>query len=150
MLKLIAICLLAFFSFASTVPLDRATGTRTPTLLLSLDGLQATKLDEFLKLNPDSYMNRFFVDKGVKADYMTASFSTLTFPTHYSLVTGLHQESHGLVGNTIYDPKTDKRVNFLSDSFSNDEIYWDQAEPIWLTAKKQVTRAIISDLAVLK
>lgn len=119
------------------VPVER-TRQRTPTLMISLDGFQANMLDRFLRDNPDSYMNRFFVDRGVKADYLRPSFPTLTFPNHFTLVTGLYQESHGIVGNTVFDPDINKRMNFLSDNDANNEIWWDQAEPIWLTAKKQV------------
>lgn len=134
----VTITLSLLVAFVASIPIADRAEKRTPTLLVSLDGLQATKLDEFLRNNPDSYMNRFFVDRGVKADYMAASFPTLTFPNHFTLVTGLYQESHGIVGNTLFDPKIDKRVNFLSDSYANDEMWWDQAEPIWLSAKRQV------------
>jgi hypothetical protein len=119
------------------IPVERVT-RRTPTLLISLDGFQAGKLDKFLNENPDSYIKRYFVDRGVKAEYMKASFPTLTFPNHYTLVTGLYQESHGIVGNTLYDPDIDRRINLLSDSDANSAKWWDQAEPIWFTAKKQV------------
>lgn len=136
MMKLFfTLSILVFFS--SAIPVERTT-KRTPTLLVSLDGLQATRLDDFLRQNPDSYMNRFFVERGVKADYMSASFPTLTFPNHFTLVTGLYQESHGIVGNTLFDPNYDKRVNFLADKYANDEMWWDQAEPIWMSARKQV------------
>lgn len=124
--------------FSSSLPIGEKAVRRTPTLMVSLDGLRADKLDEFIKNNPDSYMNRFFVDRGVKAEYMSASFPTLTFPNHFTLVTGLYQESHGIVGNTVFDPNIDKRVNFAGDSWANDEMWWDQAEPIWMTARKQV------------
>lgn len=111
---------------------------QTPTLLISLDGLQAKKLDEFLNKNPNSAINKFFVNLGVKSDYMKPSFPTLTFPNHNTLVTGLYMESHGIVSNQMYDPNIDKGVNLLTDDFSKDKIWWNQAEPIWLTAKKQV------------
>ena len=136
MLKAIGFFLVFIVAISWSIPVERES-RRTPTILVSLDGLQAGKLDQFLKQNPDSYMNRFFVDRGIKADYMLASFPTLTFPNHFTLVTGLYQESHGIVGNTLFDPNIDKKVNFLQDSYANDEMWWDQAEPIWLTAKRQ-------------
>ena len=112
---------------------------RTPTLMISLDGFRAPSLDEFLKNNPNSNLNKYFVDAGVKADYMQPSFPTLTFPNHFTIVTGLYMESHGIVGNSYYDPDAGKKINFLSGSDSLDPRWWSKAEPIWLTAKNQVT-----------
>ena len=36
---------------------------------------------------------------------MTPSFPSVTFPNHFTLVTGLYPESHGIVGNQFWDPK---------------------------------------------
>ena len=63
--------------------------TRTPTLLISLDGFRADKLDEFLRDNPGSNFEKEFVNLGVKAQYMQPSFPSLTFPNHFTLVTGI-------------------------------------------------------------
>lgn len=73
--------------FVNAVPFKNA-ATRIPTLMISLDGFRADKLDEFLRNNPDSFLQKEFVDVGVKADYMQPSFPTLTFPNHYTIVTG--------------------------------------------------------------
>jgi predicted AlkP superfamily pyrophosphatase or phosphodiesterase len=32
------------------------------------------------------------------------AFITNTFPNHYTIVTGLYEESHGIVANVMYDP----------------------------------------------
>lgn len=145
MLTLILLLISTLASNSLGVPIEKAS-RRTPTLLVSLDGFQATKLDEFLSENPDSYLNRFFVTRGVKALHLKPSFTTLTFPNHYTLITGLYQESHGLVDNQFYDPDLDKRINFLGDPESDNEEWWNQAEPIWFTAKKQVS--ILFNIAV--
>ncbi len=60
---------------------------RNPVLLISLDGFRADKLNEFLEKNPDSNFNRI-VEKGVKAEYMKPSFPSITFPNHWTIVTG--------------------------------------------------------------
>ena len=60
---------------------------RKPLLLISFDGLRADKLDEFLKNNPNSHLNNFRKN-GVKASYMRPSFPSLTFPNHFTIVTG--------------------------------------------------------------
>ncbi|RNA12305.1 type I phosphodiesterase nucleotide pyrophosphatase family [Brachionus plicatilis] len=110
---------------------------RTPTLLISLDGLRASSLDQFLVENPDSILKKKIVDVGVKADFMQPGFPTLTFPNHYTIVTGLYMENHGIVGNSYYDPEADRIVRFLSDKDSLQPRWWNKTDPIWLTAKNQ-------------
>lgn len=137
-LNLIIVCLAALSSLALTVPVEKAKEKRTPTLLISLDGMRADKLREHFDENPLSYIKRYFVEEGVLADHLQPSFPTLTFPNHYSLVTGLYQEGHGVVGNTIWDPATQKKINYLDNSVdSKNVVYWNGADPIWLTAKNQ-------------
>ena len=115
---------------------------RTPTLLISSDGFRADYLDTFLKENPNSYLQKLFVEVGAKADYMLPSFPSLTFPNHYTLVTGLYMEDHGIVGNSFYDSKLKEKVNLIGDTKSNSVRYWNNTEPIWESAKKQVRLSI--------
>ena len=42
---------------------------------------------------------------GVSADYLQPSFPSLTFPNHYTIVTGLYPAHHGLVDNSFFDKK---------------------------------------------
>src|ERR1700722_14653335 len=35
---------------------------------------------------------------------MLPSYPSLTFPNHYSIVTGLYPEHHGIVANSFFDP----------------------------------------------
>ena len=100
-----------------------------PTLLISLDGLRADKLDAFLASTPEANLNKYFVRSGVKAAHMTPTFPSLTFPNHFTLVTGLYMESHGLTGNSVYDTRLDQRVDFLdsNDTHSLDAKWWSKA-----------------------
>ena len=59
-----------------------------PLLLVSLDGMRADKFDAFVEQNPSCNFNRI-IKNGLKADYMKPSFPSLTFPNHWTLVTGL-------------------------------------------------------------
>lgn len=114
LLKLLVVFLIIDKSI-SAVPTSRADSDRTPTLMVSLDGFRADKLDEFLKNNPNSFLQKYFVDVGVKAPYMTPAFPSLTFPNHFTLVTGLYPEYHGIVGNNFYDSAYGDKINFLKD-----------------------------------
>lgn len=62
---------------------------------------------------------------------MRPSFPSLTFPNHYTLVTGLHPDHHGIVGNSFIDPVLGKFSMARTESG-----WWDQAEPVWDTAEK--------------
>jgi predicted AlkP superfamily pyrophosphatase or phosphodiesterase len=91
MLKLTIVCMLvvvAIANLAYSVPVNKAKEKRTPTLLISLDGMRADKLQQHFDENPSSYIKRYFVEEGVHADHLQPSFPTLTFPNHFTLVTG--------------------------------------------------------------
>ena len=67
---------------------------------------------------------------------MKPSFPTITFPNHYTLVTGLHPAHHGLVANSFYDPIKNATFQY-TDPLDNKDPDWWLAEPIWTTAIKQ-------------
>ncbi|KAK3713491.1 hypothetical protein LTR37_008449 [Vermiconidia calcicola] len=107
------------------------------TLLISLDGFRA----DFLARNITPALNTFLCD-GVSPKFMTPSFPSLTFPNHFTLVTGLYPESHGIVGNTFFDPLTQKEFTYGDPSKSMQPEWWN-AEPLWLTAEKAGLKAAI-------
>jgi predicted AlkP superfamily pyrophosphatase or phosphodiesterase len=74
-------------------------------------------------------------DKGVMAVRLIPSFPTKTFPNHYSIVTGLYPDHHGLVNNSFYAPDLDL-VYRIGDRamVSNGAFYG--GEPVWITARK--------------
>ncbi|XP_071807109.1 venom phosphodiesterase 2-like [Asterias amurensis] len=103
---------------------------KAPLILVSLDGFRNDYLDRGVTPN----LKRLS-DCGVHTPYMYPSFPTLTFPNHYSIVTGLLPEHHGIIGNNMYDPELNK-VFSLSGT-EKDNSYWWGGEPIWNTAMKQ-------------
>lgn len=107
------------------------------TLLLSLDGFRA----DFLARGLTPTLNAF-IREGVSPKYMTPSFPSLTFPNHFTLVTGLHPESHGVVGNTFFDPVMQKEFYYTDPDRSMQPEWWD-AEPLWLTAELAGVRTAI-------
>ncbi|XP_076439474.1 bis(5'-adenosyl)-triphosphatase enpp4-like [Babylonia areolata] len=72
-------------------------------------------------------------DSGCSVDYVNNTFATVTFPCHYSIVTGLYEESHGIVANRMYDRK---RKTYFSMA-SKESYWWEGGEPIWITVEKQ-------------
>ncbi|RXM35055.1 Ectonucleotide pyrophosphatase/phosphodiesterase family member 1 [Acipenser ruthenus] len=70
---------------------------------------------------------------GTSAPYMRPVYPTKTFPNHYSIVTGLYPESHGIVDNHMYDVTRNATFSLkVKEKFNSS---WYQGQPIWLTAK---------------
>jgi len=78
----------------------------------------------------------FLVENGVRAAGLIPSFPTKTFPNHYTIVTGLYPDHHGIVANSMHDRGTDKRFR-ISDRQAVQSSFWWGGEPIWVTAEKQ-------------
>ncbi|EFC47040.1 predicted protein [Naegleria gruberi] len=101
-------------------------------IMVSLDGFKP----EYLSMCTDNCINlRSIYQKGVKAKSMRPIFPSKTFPNHYTLVTGLYAESHGIVSNRFYDPNYDAVFKLGSQEAFNPR--WWLGEPIWVTAEKQ-------------
>ncbi|KAJ5528370.1 pyrophosphatase/phosphodiesterase [Penicillium frequentans] len=101
------------------------------TILISLDGFRA----DFLNRGLTPSLNSLVAD-GTSPQYMNPSFPSVTFPNHFTLVTGLYPESHGIVGNTFWDPEMKEEFYYTHPSVSMLPKWWN-AEPIWVTAEKR-------------
>ncbi len=118
-----------FGSFGQTVRSD----IKPTIILISLDGF---RWDYPQKYSPPT-INRL-IKNGVRAKWMIPSFPTKTFPNHYTVVTGLYPQNHGLVENNVYDFGT---VFSMSKRSEVQNPRWWGGEPIWATAEKQGQRA---------
>lgn len=118
--------------------LSNGTSVFAPTtIIISLDGFRA----DFLQRNLTPTLNSFIRD-GVSPKYMLPSFPSLTFPNHFTLATGRYPESHGIVGNTFWDPTKMKEFFYTDPSRSMQPEWWN-AEPIWETAEVHNVHAAI-------
>lgn len=72
---------------------------------------------------------------------MLPSFPSVTFPNHFTLVTGLYPESHGIVGNTFWDPELEDEFETGTPVITQSK--WWKAEPLWVTAEEQGVRTAI-------
>lgn len=105
------------------------------TILISLDGFRPDYLDR--GITPALSQ---LAEDGVRAS-MRPSFPSVTFPNHYTLVTGLHPGRHGLVNNRMEDPQRPGAVFTLQDrNVAQDPIWWSDGVPIWVTAERQGVR----------
>ena len=73
---------------------------------------------------------------GVRADALKPSFPTLTFPNHYTLVTGLYPDHHGIVNNRMVDPASGKPFVYKDAQSIADPSWWG-GEPLWVSVEKQ-------------
>jgi len=73
-------------------------------------------------------------------DGMIPSFPSVTFPNHYTIVTGLYPDHHGIVGNTFYDPAR-KQTYTLTDPKTTGDGSWYAGTPLWVLAEQQGMRA---------
>ncbi|GAA5867801.1 hypothetical protein JCM3774_005857 [Rhodotorula dairenensis] len=106
-------------------------------ILISLDGVRTDYLEEGLTPHLLDISR-----KGIRAEYMRPSFPTLTFPNHWSLLTGLYPSAHGIVANDFYSPALDKEFVYTEPSKSWDSKWW-SGEPLWATAVKNSLRSAV-------
>jgi predicted AlkP superfamily pyrophosphatase or phosphodiesterase len=115
---------------------NSAEARRKPyVILVSIDGFR----DDYIELHGAVNLARI-AEGGVRARSMTPSFPSLTFPNHYTLVTGMRPESHGLVSNGFYDPAR-KESYRMGDRSKVEDGYYYGGTPIWNLAEQQGLRA---------
>jgi predicted AlkP superfamily pyrophosphatase or phosphodiesterase len=96
------------------------------TILISIDGFRADYLDR----GETPVLSRLAAG-GVHAA-MRPSFPSVTFPNHWTLVTGRVPDHNGIVGNKMKDPA---RPDETFDMKNDDPFWWNQAAPIWRDAE---------------
>ena len=99
-------------------------------ILVSIDGYRADYFNRGVTPNIAA-----LAALGVRAASMSPSFPALTFPNHYSIVTGLYPDHHGIVNNNMEDPAL-PGLSFKLKT-AGDERWWDEATPLWVTAQRQ-------------
>lgn len=114
---------------ACTSLADPPAAAPAPVLLVSIDGFHPG----YLRRGLTPTLSRLARD-GVRARWMNPSYPSLTFPNHYTLVTGLRPDRHGIVHNVMRDPALGEFRN--SDTAAVREPRWWGGEPLWVTAEK--------------
>lgn len=130
----LAVALAACSAFPTHVPAPSPTteapeAAPPPVLLVSLDGFRP----DYLELGITPNLDRL-AGGGVRAQWMAASYPTLTFPNHYTVVTGLRPDRHGIIHNTIHDPALGEDFSHGNREAIGDGRWWG-GEPIWVGAE---------------
>lgn len=134
MLRSLSLGLLLFLAACASTPRPAAPSpdpVRRPlVVLVSIDGFRF----DYLHRGHTPVLDQLAAEGA--SGPMTPSFPSLTFPNHYTVVTGLHPDHHGIVANSMVDPELGKFS--LGDAAAvTDSRWWDEGEPIWVTAERQ-------------
>jgi len=101
------------------------------TIIISLDAVRWDYPHRGITPNLD-----FIAKNGVHAISLQPCFPSKTFPNHYSIITGMYPENHGLIANGFTNPATMESYT-LYDTIPRNDPKWYNGEAIWETAKKQ-------------
>ena len=116
-------------------PPARAARANPPVVVLvSLDGWRWDYLD-----TADAPHLTALAARGVRAEGLIPAFPSKTFPNHYTIVTGLYPEHHGITSNTMVDEEIGQRFSMSAET-ARDARWWG-GEPLWATAIRQGRRA---------
>ncbi|MGR3855962.1 alkaline phosphatase family protein [Chryseobacterium indologenes] len=135
--------LISFTAFAQQTSIDTAQvvipGRQNNTeaqskpyvIMISTDGF---RYDYAQKYNAENLLK--LANGGVKAEAMIPSYPSITFPNHWSLITGLYPSHHGLIDNFFYDYKR-KEGYAMSNKKNAEDGSWYGGIPLWGLAEKQ-------------
>ncbi|GIL41694.1 ectonucleotide pyrophosphatase/phosphodiesterase [Roseiterribacter gracilis] len=108
-----------------------------PVILISIDGFRA----DYLQRGKTPTIAALAA-AGARSEGMRPSFPSLTFPNHYTLVTGLVPDHHGIVNNRMEDPQLDTSPFTMSkEKAVRDARWWNDGEPVWVTAERNGVRS---------
>ncbi len=127
---LVALLALVVVSCATQTP-RQAQNVYSPLILISIDGYRADYIQRGLSPNLAA-----LASDGVRAQAMRSAFPTLTFPNHYTIVTGLYPDHHGIVNNRFVDPVSGRKFVYNDRKTTGDPTWWG-GEPIWVSVEKQ-------------
>ena len=127
MLRCVVVVLALLLSACASAPAPPP-GERPLVILVSIDGFHPSYLDR--SVTP--VLSKLAA--GGASGAMRPSFPSKTFPNHYTLVTGLVPDRHGVVDNTMTDPEK-PGVTFTQKN-SLDGTWWDDATPLWVSAER--------------
>jgi len=131
---------LAFCAAAQVITVDHGPNTvaqqsKPYVVMVSLDGFRYDYARKF----EAKHLLALGTEGAIATEGMIPAYPSLTFPNHYTLVTGLYPEHHGIVANNFYDPARKERYSYSDPATSSDGT-WYGGEPLWVLAEKQGMR----------
>lgn len=102
-------------------------------IMISADGFRYDYAKKYNAQNLLKYSN-----EGIQAKAMIPSYPSITFPNHWTLITGLYPSHHGLIDNFFYDYQR-KQAYAMSNRQNAEDGSWYGGTPLWSLAEKQGT-----------
>jgi len=117
-------------------PNSEATQKAHYVVLVSLDGFRW----DYAKRDGATHLLALGKQGVWAPEGMLPSFPSLTSPNHFTIVTGLYPEHHGLVANSFYDPA--KQAHYaINDPAAVTDGSWYSGTPLWSLAESQGMRS---------
>jgi len=117
-------------------PNGPAQQTKPYVILVSLDGFRYDYAEKYDAPN----LLRLASIGASAPEGMIPSFPSVTFPNHYTIVTGLYPEHHGIIANSFYDPARKQSYSYIKPETVTDGS-WYGGVPLWDLAEKQGMRS---------
>jgi predicted AlkP superfamily pyrophosphatase or phosphodiesterase len=108
--------------------------SRPYVIVVSLDALRHDYLDRY---HPPTLER--LASQGIRASALIPPFPSKTFPSHYTIATGLYPGHHGIVGNNFYDERIGRWFR-IKDTLAARDGSWYGGEPIWVAAEREGVR----------
>jgi predicted AlkP superfamily pyrophosphatase or phosphodiesterase len=100
-------------------------------VVVSLDAFRHDFLERY---HPRSLER--LAERGIVARALIPPFPSKTFPSHYTIATGLYPGHHGVLSNTFYDPAFDSWFR-VKDTATVRDGRWYGGVPIWVAAERE-------------
>lgn len=126
-ISLILFCLL---SLSCVTPKEEKTNDDQYVILISIDGFSSNYVNKYEAVNLKK-----MAKIGVSAEGLIPPYPTKTFPSHYSIATGLYPENHGIVANSFYDSNFGEYYS-STDRKTVENGKWYNGKPIWCLAQE--------------
>ncbi|UZU00118.1 ectonucleotide pyrophosphatase/phosphodiesterase [Chryseobacterium fluminis] len=100
-------------------------------IMISTDGFRYDYAEKYNAKNLLRYSSQ-----GVRAKAMIPGYPSITFPNHWTLMTGLYPSHHGLIDNFFYDYKRNASYA-MNDRKNAEDGSWYGGMPLWGLAENQ-------------
>lgn len=121
------------FAAVFLLALPARAADRPALILVSIDGFRA----DYIARGATPTLAALAAEGAWAKEGMRPSFPANTFPNHYTLVTGLRPDHHGVTDNTLFDAaRPGVKFSMGARDQVADAFWWDGAEPIWVTAER--------------
>ncbi|BHF83060.1 Bis(5'-adenosyl)-triphosphatase enpp4 [Sparganum proliferum] len=113
-------------------------------ILVSLDGFRWDYIEVAKNASRNVSAFEEIAAAGFRAEVKNV-FTTITFPTHFSIATGRYVENHGLYNNKFYDPKLNRTFSMRETADALDPVFlnYNKNEPIWITNQRHGKRSCV-------